>query len=86
MNCLIFALVGFIIGSLLVGFILKSKNSVLKTQIDFMKEQEVKNDEFRNKLQWILNKGDFSEPTRSETLQDPSVRPVYGRHVDMPGR
>ena len=38
------------------------------------------NDEFRNKLQWILNKGDFSEPTRSETLQDPSVRPVYGRH------
>ena len=49
MNCLIFALVGFIIGSLLVGVILKSKNSVLKTQIDFMKEQEVKNDEFRNK-------------------------------------
>lgn len=45
----LFFIIGFVIGSLLVGFILKSKNSSLKTQIDFMKEQEIKNDEFRNK-------------------------------------
>lgn len=48
MNYALFFL-GFIIGSLLVGFILKSKNSSLKTQIDLMKEQEVKNEEMRNK-------------------------------------
>lgn len=42
-------LFGFIIGSLLVGFVLKSKNSSLKTQIDFMKEQEIKNEEIRSK-------------------------------------
>ena len=48
MNYALFFL-GFIIGSLLVGLILKSKNSSLKTQIDFMKEQEIKNDEIRNK-------------------------------------
>ncbi|MBQ4547922.1 MAG: DNA recombination protein RmuC [Bacteroidales bacterium] len=48
MNYALFFL-GFIIGSLLVGFILKSKNSSLKTQIDFMKEQELKNEEIRNK-------------------------------------
>ncbi len=41
--------IGFIIGSLLVGLILKSKNSSLKTQIGFMKEQEVKNEEIRSK-------------------------------------
>lgn len=45
----LFFVIGFIIGSLLVGFILNSKNSSLKTQIDFMKEQEFKNDEVRNK-------------------------------------
>ena len=51
MNIMNYALffLGFIIGSLLVGLILKSKNSSLKTQIDFMKEQEIKNDEIRNK-------------------------------------
>lgn len=42
-------IIGLIIGSLLVGFILKSKNSSLKTQIDFMREQEVKNEESRNR-------------------------------------
>ena len=42
-------LFGFIIGSLLVGFVLKSKNSSLKSQIDFMKEQEIKNEEIRSK-------------------------------------
>ena len=48
MNYALFIL-GFIIGSLLVGFILKSKNSSLKTRIDFMKEQELKNEEIRSK-------------------------------------
>ena len=48
MNYVLFFL-GFIIGSLLVAFILKSKNSSLKTQIDFMKEQELKNEEIRSK-------------------------------------
>lgn len=42
-------IIGLIVGSLLVGLVLKSKNSSLKTQIDFMKEQEVKNEEIRNK-------------------------------------
>lgn len=46
---IIFAIIGFAIGALLVGIILKSKNSSLLTQIDFMKEQEVKNEEIRNK-------------------------------------
>ena len=36
-------------GALFVGFILKSKNSSLQAQIDFMKEQEVKNEDVRNK-------------------------------------
>ena len=45
----LFFLIGFVIGSLLVGFVLKSKNSSLKTRIDFMKEQEVKNEELRSK-------------------------------------
>ena len=45
----IFAIIGFAIGALLVGIILKSKNSSLLTQIDFMKEQEIKNEEIRNK-------------------------------------
>ena len=44
----IFAIIGFAIGALLVGIILKSKNSSLLTQIDFMKEQEIKNEEIRN--------------------------------------
>lgn len=48
MNILFFV-IGLVIGALLVGFILKSKNSSLQTQIDFMKEQEVKNEELRNK-------------------------------------
>ncbi len=48
MNVLFF-LIGFIIGALLLGFILKSKNSSLQTQISMMKEQELKNDELRNK-------------------------------------
>lgn len=33
----------------MLGFILKSKNSSLQTQIDLMKEQELKNEEIRNK-------------------------------------
>ena len=44
-----FFIIGLIIGALLVGFVLKSKNSSLQTQIDFMKEQELKNEELRNK-------------------------------------
>ena len=48
MNVLFF-IIGLIIGALLVGFILKSKNSSLQTQIDIMKEQELKNEELRNK-------------------------------------
>ena len=48
MNILFF-LIGFVIGALLLGFILKSKNSGLQTQISMMKEQEVKNEELRNK-------------------------------------
>lgn len=46
---IIFAIIGFAIGALLVGIIFKSKNSSLLTQIDFMKEQEIKNEEIRNK-------------------------------------
>lgn len=46
---ILFFIVGFIIGALLVGFILKSKNSSLQTQIDLMKEQEIKNEAIRNK-------------------------------------
>lgn len=45
----LFFIIGLIIGALLVGFVLKSKNSSLQTQIDFMKEQELKNEEIRNK-------------------------------------
>ena len=48
MNILFF-LIGFIIGALLLGFILNSKNSSLQMQISMMKEQEVKNEELRNK-------------------------------------
>lgn len=48
MNILFFV-IGLVIGALLVGFILKSRNSSLQTQIDLMKEQEAKNEEFRNK-------------------------------------
>ncbi len=46
---LLFFTIGLIIGALLVGFVLKSKNSSLRTQIDMMKEQELKNEELRNK-------------------------------------
>ena len=45
----LFFLIGFVIGALLLGFILKSKNSSLLTQISMMKEQELKNEELRNK-------------------------------------
>ena len=48
MNYALF-LLGFVIGALLLGFILKSKNSSLQTQISMMKEQEAKNEELRNK-------------------------------------
>lgn len=48
MNILFFT-IGFVIGALLLGFILKSKNSSLQTQIKLMKEQELKNEQFRNK-------------------------------------
>ena len=46
---LLFFIIVLIIGALLVGFVLKSKNSSLQTQIGLMKEQEAKNDELRNK-------------------------------------
>ena len=48
MNYALF-LLGFVIGALLLGFILKSKNSSMQTQISMMKEQEAKNEELRNK-------------------------------------
>ena len=48
MNYALF-LLGFVIGALLLGFILKSKNSSLQMQITMMKEQELKNEELRNK-------------------------------------
>ena len=46
---ILFFIIGFVIGALLLGFILKSKNSSLQTQISMMKEQELKNEELRNK-------------------------------------
>ena len=46
---ILFFIIGFVIGALLLGFILKSKNSSLQMQISMMKEQEVKNEELRNK-------------------------------------
>lgn len=46
---ILFFIVGFIIGALLLGFILKSKNSSLQMQITIMKEQEIKNETIRNK-------------------------------------
>ena len=46
---ILFFIIGFVIGALLLGFILKSKNSSLQTQISMMKEQEIKNEELRNK-------------------------------------
>ena len=48
MNYALF-LLGFVIGALLLGFILKSQNSSLQMQITMMKEQEIKNEELRNK-------------------------------------
>ena len=45
----IFFIIGLVIGALSVGFVLKSKNSSLQARIDFMKEQELKNEEIRNK-------------------------------------
>ena len=47
MNVLFF-LIGFVMGALILGFILKSKNGSLQTQISMMKEQELKNEELRN--------------------------------------
>ena len=47
MNYALF-LLGFVIGALFIGIILKSKNSSLQTQISMMKEQELKNEELRN--------------------------------------
>ena len=46
---ILFFIIGFVIGALLLGFILKSKNSSLQMQITMMKEQELKNEELRNK-------------------------------------
>ena len=46
---ILFFIVGFIIGALLLGFILKSKNSSLQMQITMMKVQEIKNEAIRNK-------------------------------------
>ena len=43
MNVLFF-IIGFVIGALLLGIVLKTKNSSLQTQIDLMKEQEIKNE------------------------------------------
>ena len=48
MNYALF-LLGFVIGALFIGIILKSKNSSLQTQIELIKEQEIKNEELRNK-------------------------------------
>ncbi len=48
MNYVLF-LLGFVIGALFIGIILKSKNSSLQTQIELIKEQEIKNEELRNK-------------------------------------
>ena len=42
-------LLGFVLGALLIGIILKTKISSLKTQIDYMKEQEIKNESVREK-------------------------------------
>lgn len=39
----------FALGSLTVGLIMRSKNNSLKMQIEFMKEQEAKNEELRTK-------------------------------------
>ena len=48
MNVLFF-IVGFVIGALLIGIVLKSKNSSLQAQIELIKEQSVKNEELRDK-------------------------------------
>ena len=42
----------FVITTFLLGFILKSKNSSLQTQIKLMKEQELKNEQFRKLVPW----------------------------------
>lgn len=46
---ILFFIIGFVIGALLLGFILKSKNSSLQMRITMMEEQETKNEELRNK-------------------------------------
>ena len=48
MNYALF-LLGFVIGALLIGIVLKSKNSSLQAQIELIKEQNTKNEEFRDK-------------------------------------
>lgn len=48
MNVLFF-IIGFVIGALLIGIVLKSKNSRLQAQIELIKEQSVKNEELRDK-------------------------------------
>ena len=48
MNYVLF-LLGFVIGALLIGIVLKSKNSSLQAQIELIKEQNAKNEELRDK-------------------------------------
>lgn len=48
MNYALF-LLGFVIGALLIGIVLKSKNSSLQAQIELIKEQNAKNEELRDK-------------------------------------
>ena len=48
MNYALF-LLGFVIGALFIGIILKSKNSSLQAQIELVKEQNAKNEELRDK-------------------------------------
>ena len=48
MNYALF-LLGFVIGALLIGIVLKSKNSSLQAQIELIKEQNTKNEELRDK-------------------------------------
>lgn len=49
MEYLLIGIIGFILGSVVVGLIFKTKNNSLKMQIEFMKEQELKNEDLRIK-------------------------------------